>query len=147
MRRNIDAWWPHVAAGAEAIVMTASGCGAVVKEYGLLLRHDPAYASKAARISALTKDQSEVLAGEDLSALSARSDSRRIAYHSPCTSHHGHALTGVVAALLRRSGYDLTPFADAHLCCVSAGTYSILLPSLSQRLRENILLALHACAP
>jgi len=147
MRRNIDAWWPHVAAGAEAIVMTASGCGAVVKEYGLLLRHDPAYASKAARISALTKDLSEVLAGEDLSALSARSESRRIAFHSPCTLQHGQAITGVVEALLRRSGYELTPVADAHLCCGSAGTYSILQPALSQRLRENKLLALHAGAP
>src|SRR3569623_669541 len=128
-------------------VQDASGCGAVVKEYGLLLRHDPAYASKAARISALPKDLSEVLAGEDLSALSARSESRRIAFHSPCTLQHGQAITGVEEALLRRSGYELTPVADAHLCCGSAGTYSILQPALSQRLRENKLLALQAGAP
>lgn len=147
MRRNIDAWWPHVAAGAEAIVMTASGCGAVVKEYGLLLRHDPAYASKAARISALTKDVSEVLAGEDLRALSATSESRRIAFHSPCTLQHGQAIAGVVESLLRRSGYELTPVADAHLCCGSAGTYSILQPELSQRLRKNKLDALGTGAP
>lgn len=146
MRRNIDAWWPHVEAGAEAIVMTASGCGTVVKEYGLLLRNDAAYAAKAVRISALTKDISEVLAGENLAALAVKGRGK-IAFHSPCTLQHGQAINGVVESLLRRSGYELAPVADAHLCCGSAGTYSILQPELSRQLRTNKLAALQAGAP
>lgn len=147
MRRNIDAWWPHVEAGIEAIVMTASGCGAVVKEYGVLLRHDPAYAAKAARIGALTKDLGEVLANENLEALKPTRQATKIAFHSPCTLQHGQAITGVVESLLRRSGYELTSVADAHLCCGSAGTYSILQPELSRQLRTNKLAALQAGAP
>ena len=146
MRRNIDAWWPHVEAGAEAIVMTASGCGTVVKEYGLLLRNDAAYAAKAVRISALTKDLSEVLAGENLAALAVKGRCK-IAFHSPCTLQHGQAINGVVETLLRRSGYELSPVADAHLCCGSAGTYSILQPELSRQLRTNKLAALQAGGP
>ena len=147
MRRNIDAWWPHVEAGVEAIVMTASGCGVVVKEYGALLRDDPAYADKAARISALTKDVGEVLANENLEALKPLSRASKIAFHSPCTLQHGQSLGGVVESLLRRCGHELTPVVDAHLCCGSAGTYSILQPELSRQLRDNKLTALQAGAP
>lgn len=147
MRRNIDAWWPHIEAGAEAIVMTASGCGAMVKEYGLLLRGDPRYAEKAARVSALTRDVSEVLAGERIEGLAVRGAGRKVAFHSPCTLQHAQKITGVVETLLRRAGYEVTPVADAHLCCGSAGTYSILQPELSRQLRDNKLAALQAGAP
>jgi glycolate oxidase iron-sulfur subunit len=121
MRRNIDAWWPHVAAGAEAIVMTASGCGSLVKEYGHHLRDDPAYAAKAKRISDLTRDLAEVLAKEDLSALRV-GEKKRIAFHPPCSLQHGQKVRGVVEAILTGLGHELLPFDEAHLCCGSAGT-------------------------
>jgi len=153
VRANVDAWWPHVEAGAEAIVVTASGCGTTVKDYGRLLRDDPAYASKAARIAELARDISEVVAAER-AALAARlagvaraSESERVAFQSPCSLQHGLKLDGVVEAILRDAGYALTPVADAHLCCGSAGTYSILQPELSRRLRRNKVRALEAGDP
>jgi glycolate oxidase iron-sulfur subunit len=142
MRRNIDAWWPHIEAGAEAIVITASGCGAQVKDYGALLRHDPAYADKAARVSTLARDLSEILAAADLALLGNPGRGRRIAFQTPCTLQHAQRLGGVVEPLLKRAGYELTPVRDGHLCCGSAGTYSILQPQLAERLRENKLAAL-----
>lgn len=153
MRQVIDTWWPHVEnGGVEAIVMTASGCGAHVREYGELLQHDPAYADKAARISALTRDISEVLAGESeklakLLRASPSAAQARVAFHSPCTLQHGQKIRGVVESLLSAAGYELTPVADAHLCCGSAGTYSILQPELSRQLRDNKLGALGAGSP
>ncbi len=147
MRRNIDAWWPLVEAGAEAIVMTASGCGAVVKDYGVLLRDDPDYAEKAVRIAALTRDLAEILAAEDLDALSALGQGERLAFHAPCTLQHGQQLSGVVESVLRRCGFNLTSVADAHLCCGAAGTYSILQRELSQQLLRNKLDALRADQP
>ncbi|MDX9994856.1 MAG: glycolate oxidase subunit GlcF [Rhodocyclaceae bacterium] len=146
-RRNIDAWWPHIEAGVEAIVMTASGCGVQVKDYGHLLQEDPAYAAKAARVGELTRDVSEVVAGE-LDALagllekSAPAGRRVLSFQSPCTLQHGLKLRGVVEQLLAAAGFDLMPVADAHLCCGSAGTYSILQPELSLQLRDNKLAAL-----
>ncbi len=140
-RRNIDAWWPHIEAGAEAIVMTASGCGVHVKDYGHLLRDEPEYAAKAQRIAELTRDISEVLAREDLGSLKPRTPVK-VAFQCPCTLQHGQNLGGVVEDLLRRCGYALTTVADAHLCCGSAGTYSILHPVLARRLRRNKLAAL-----
>jgi glycolate oxidase iron-sulfur subunit len=145
MRRLIDAWWPHIEAGAEAIVMTASGCGAMVKEYGHLLRGDPAYAEKATRVAAMTRDIGEILADADLSTLSCRR--RRVAFQSPCTLQHGQQLNGVVERVLGRLGFELTPVPDAHLCCGSAGTYSILQERLSQRLLANKLKALTSGGP
>lgn len=142
MRRNIDAWWPHIEAGAEAIVITASGCGAQVKDYGALLRHDPVYADKAARVSALARDLSEILATIDLEPLGNPGQGRRIAFQTPCTLQHAQRLGGVVEPILKRAGYELTPVRDGHLCCGSAGTYSILQPQLAERLRENKLAAL-----
>ncbi|KQV83317.1 glycolate oxidase iron-sulfur subunit [Massilia sp. Root351] len=146
MRRNIDAWWPLVGAGAEAIVMTSSGCGATVKEYGHLLRHDAAYAEKAARISALTRDVSEILCGfED--ALAGRIDAgqaQKVAFHPPCTLQHGQQIRGKVEGLLRAVGVDVRLCADSHLCCGSSGTYSLLQPELSGQLRERKLAALRA---
>jgi glycolate oxidase iron-sulfur subunit len=136
-RRNIDAWWPYVEAGAEAVVITASGCGTMVKEYGELLQHDPEYADKAARISALTKDLSEVLGDLDRTDLKAQAGGRKIAFHSPCSLQHGQKLTGAVERILGDAGFNLTPVADAHLCCGSAGTYSILQQALSRQLLDN----------
>jgi glycolate oxidase iron-sulfur subunit len=148
MRALIDAWWPHVQAGAEAIVMTASGCGAVVKEYGHLLRDDPAYAQKAARISAMTRDLGEVLAAEmERIAPLLRKKGGRIAFHPPCTLQHGLRLRGVTEKLLADAGFDLAPVPDAHLCCGSAGTYSILEPELAGQLRANKLAALTSGGP
>ncbi|MCU7852019.1 MAG: glycolate oxidase subunit GlcF [Candidatus Thiodiazotropha sp. (ex Monitilora ramsayi)] len=134
MRRNIDAWWPHIEAGAEAIVITASGCGAMVKEYGHLMRHDPAYADKAATVSSLTRDIAEILTQEDLTSLSIQGGGKPIAFHSPCTLQHGQKLPGIVESILQRLDYKLTPVADNHLCCGSAGTYSLLQSELSQQL-------------
>lgn len=147
MRRNIDAWWPHVEAGVEAIVMTASGCGVVVKDYGALLHDDPIYAAKAARLSTLTKDLGEILAGEQVETLAVNGRGRKVAFHAPCTLQHGQQVNGVVENLLRRCGYQLAAVADGHLCCGSAGTYSILQPELSQQLLANKLTALQAGAP
>jgi glycolate oxidase iron-sulfur subunit len=145
-RRNIDAWWPAIEAGAEAIVQTASGCGAFIKEYGHLLRDDPQYAAKAARVSELARDLVEVLGAEPLDALKS-AERRRIAFHCPCTLQHAQKLGGAVEALLTRLGYDLTAVPDAHLCCGSAGTYSITQPELSTQLRDRKLDALESGAP
>ncbi len=148
MRRNIDAWWPHLEEGAEAIIIGASACAAMIKEYGELLADDPHYAQKAARVSAIARDLSEIVAGEDLSALGNRVvDSRRVAFHSPCTLQHAQAIRGSVESILESRGHRLTHVADAHLCCGSAGTYSILQPTLSRRLRKNKLAALEAENP
>lgn len=139
MRRNIDAWWPYIEHGIEAIVMTASGCGAMVKEYGHMLAQDPAYAHKAQRVSALCKDICEVL--EPLSDLLAAriqvAPGQRLAYHPPCTLQHGQQLRGKVEAVLGALGIEVRLCRDSHLCCGSAGTYSILQADLSQRLRDN----------
>jgi glycolate oxidase iron-sulfur subunit len=145
-RRNIDAWWPAIEAGAEAIVQTASGCGAFIKEYGHLLRDDPQYAAKAARVSELARDLVEVLGAEPLDALRS-AERRRIAFHCPCTLQHAQKLGGAVEAILTRLGYDLTAVPDAHLCCGSAGTYSITQPELSMQLRDRKLDALESGAP
>jgi len=153
MRRNIDAWWPHVEAGAEAIVITASGCGVTVKDYGYQLSNDPAYADKARRISELTKDVSEVIIAEQetLKSLIPHPSSlipqQRVAFHAPCTLQHGMKMKGRVEELLAGLGYALLPVADAHLCCGSAGTYSILQPELSQRLLANKIDALTRESP
>ena len=147
MRRNIDAWWPHVEQGAEAIVITASGCGLMVKEYGDVLQHDAEYAAKAARISALTRDLSEVLRDEKLDAFTRVGHGVRVAYQSSCTLQHGQKLSGAVENILRRCGYTLTPVADSHLCCGAAGTYTLLQPVLSQQLLDNKLAALQQGEP
>ncbi|MFO7541376.1 MAG: glycolate oxidase subunit GlcF [Thiobacillus sp.] len=149
IQRNIDAWLPHLDAGIEAIVMTASGCGVMVKDYGWLLRDDPAYAEHAARISAATKDLSEVLVAEAeaLKQLATRAAPRRIAYHPPCTLQHGQQLTGGVEALLAQAGFELTAVAEKHLCCGSAGTYSILQPEIASALKTRKLNHLQAGQP
>ncbi|MCG6659155.1 glycolate oxidase subunit GlcF [Halomonas campisalis] len=150
-RANIDAWWPHIEkdngeAGVEAIVQTASGCGAFVKEYADLLTDDPAYAEKARRVSALARDLVEVLRDEPLEALEAAA-SRRLAFHCPCTLQHAQKLGGAVEGVLSRLGFPLAPVANAHLCCGSAGTYAITQPELATQLRDNKLDSLEAGEP
>jgi glycolate oxidase iron-sulfur subunit len=147
-RALIDAWWPHVEKGVEAVVVTASGCGAQVKEYGHLLARDPHYAEKAARISAMTRDIAEVLEAEfDRLEPLLEKTGGRVAFHPPCSLQHGQNIKGLTERLLARAGFELTPVPDAHLCCGSAGTYSILQPELSQRLKRNKLAALASGDP
>jgi glycolate oxidase iron-sulfur subunit len=144
-RRNIDTCTPYLEQGVEAVVSTASGCGVMLKDYGQLLKDDPVYAEKAARFSAAVKDIAEVLAGEDLSAFQA--DGRCIAFQAPCTLQHGQRLKGLPEAILQKIGYRLTPVNDAHLCCGSAGVYSLLQPDLAAKLRNDKLQALQAGRP
>jgi glycolate oxidase iron-sulfur subunit len=143
MRANIDAWWPHVEAGAEAIVMNASGCGVMVKDYGHVLKDDPAYAAKAARISALTRDLSEllpalvpVLKPKVAARLSAKVG--QVAFHPPCTLQHGQKLRGGVEQHMAELGFSIqTARCEPHLCCGSAGTYSVLNPTIAYQLRDR----------
>lgn len=148
IRHNIDAWWPHVEAGVEAIVMNASGCGAMVKEYAHLLRHEPAYAEKARRIVDLTKDLAELVPPHAaLLASKLRQQPERVVFHPPCTLQHGQKIRGAVEQLLSATGAEVLPLAESHLCCGSAGTYSVLQPDLSKQLRDRKLEALHAQQP
>ena len=149
VKRNIDAWWPHVEKGAEAIVITASGCGTMVADYGHLLKDDPAYATKAARISELARDISQVVSAERaaLAAATAGKPEEKLAFHSPCSLQHGLKIRGVVEPILADAGFRLTHVHDAHLCCGSAGTYSILQPELSKQLLKNKLRNLESGKP
>ena len=153
MKNNIDAWWPHVAQGAEAIVMNASGCGVTVKDYGHILRHDAAYAERARRISELTKDLSELLP-DLLPTLKERIAPQKaqaqglMAFHSPCTLQHGQKLKGGVETHLNALGFQLqVANNEAHLCCGSAGTYSVLQPVLATQLRDRKLSNLQDLQP
>ena len=156
IRANIDAWWPHIEAGVEAIVINASGCGTMVKDYGHVLRDDPVYAAKAVRVSALARDLGELLAGlvpalqqrfPDLSAHN-RQVGARIAFHPPCTLQHGQKLKGLVEPHLAALGYDIqVAGCESHLCCGSAGTYSVLNPTLAYQLRDRKLGHLGALQP
>ena len=151
MRRNIDAWFPMIASGeAEAVITSASACSLSVKEYGHALRADAAYADKAARISALALDLSEMLP-QIVPALKGRvrlAGVPRLAFHPPCTLQHGQRLRGGVETHLRALGFDVDVAAgESHLCCGSAGTYSILQPELALRLRDRKLGNLAALAP
>jgi glycolate oxidase iron-sulfur subunit len=153
MRRNIDAWWPYVDAGTEpgveAIVMNVSGCGVTVKEYGHILKDDAAYAAKAARISALTRDLSELLP-ELVESLRPQIAARagQIAFHPPCTLQHGQQLRGGVEQYLGALGFDIkVASCEAHLCCGSAGTYSVLNPKISYQLRDRKLANLSDMQP
>jgi len=146
IRANIDAWWSHIERGAEAIVMTASGCGAVVKEYGYLMQHDPAYAEKARRVSELTRDLAEVMRDESPVAPKTR-HAVRVAFQSPCTLQHGQGIRGVVENILAGAGFELVPVPDGHLCCGSAGTYSLLQREIAEQLRNNKTRALMSGGP
>jgi glycolate oxidase iron-sulfur subunit len=146
-RRLIDAWWPHVEAGVEAIVVTATGCGASVADYGRLLAGDPAYADKAARVSSLYRDLVEVVEAGIESLPPAETTGTRVAVHTPCSMQHGLGLNGRIERLLEQRGFEICAVEDGHLCCGSAGTYSMLQGSLSARLRTNKIRALTADHP
>lgn len=147
IRHNIDAWWPYVEQGVEAILVTASGCGVMLKDYAHILADDEEYAEKAYRISQLAKDVSEILSEEKLQSIVQHRESLRVAFHSPCTLQHGLKLDGVVEQILQNAGFILTQVSDAHLCCGSAGTYSILQPVLSKQLLNNKITALQQQQP
>ncbi|HQR22466.1 MAG TPA: heterodisulfide reductase-related iron-sulfur binding cluster, partial [Burkholderiaceae bacterium] len=148
-RRNIDAWWPLIEGGAEAIVMNASGCGLQVKEYGHMLGLDPAYAARAKRVSELTQDIAEVLSAraDELRHRLGTNIGGRVAFHSPCTLQHGLKVKGAVEALLTSLGATVSPVGEGHFCCGSAGTYSVLQPELSIQLRDRRLGHLQASQP
>ncbi len=150
IRRNIDAWWPAIENDAEALVINASGCGAMVKEYGHLLKGDAAYAEKAQRISALARDVSEIVV-QNMDRIAAQKKkngvTQKLAFHAPCTLQHALRLGGTVEKLLADLGFELTRVPDAHLCCGSAGTYSLLQPELSQQLLANKIAALTSGEP
>ncbi len=140
-RKNIDACWPYIEQGAESIIMTASGCGVTLKEYAILLQYDPNYAAKAKQFSAMVKDISEILLEEDTTLFEVKNI--KVAFQSPCTLQHGQQLAGVVESILQKIGYVLVDSDNSHLCCGSAGVYSLLQPQLSEQLRENKLRDLH----
>ena len=150
-RRNVDAWVALLDAGAEAIVMNASGCGAMVKEYGHLLRDDPAYADKAARVSAATRDVAELLPALASEIRARLGDvpqaTERVVFHPPCTLQHAQKIKGTVEALLASLGAQVAPIGESHFCCGSAGTYSVLQPELSIQLRDRRLGHLEAPQP
>ncbi len=148
VRANIDAWWPFIEAGAEAVVGTASGCSVMLKDYGHFMKHDAAYVTKAERVASLSKDISEVIAAEWPKLQSkVKPATEKIAYHPPCTLQHGMKLKGGVEGLLKDMGFALAPVADSHLCCGSAGTYSVLQPTISNELKSRKLRSLIADAP
>jgi glycolate oxidase iron-sulfur subunit len=148
-RRNIDAWWPEVEAGIEAIVLNASGCGTMVREYGHLLRDDLRYAHKAAQISALARDLAELLPSQlaTLQTLLHTAAPQRVAFHPPCSLQHGLRIRGAVEPLLAALGAQLQPVSDSHLCCGSAGAYFLLQPAISTSLRDAKVAALTAAQP
>jgi len=147
MRENIDAWWPYIEDGVEAIVITASGCAPHVKDYGRLLVDDSEYADKAKRISELAKDITEVCAQQDMSKLRRLEKPKKIVFHSPCSLQHGLKVTGVVENILQDLGYELNPVADSHICCGAAGTYSLLQAKISDQLLINKIVALEKGEP
>jgi glycolate oxidase iron-sulfur subunit len=152
-RRAIDAWLPLLEGGAEAIVMTASGCGVHVRDYGYLLQDDPSYVEKATRVAAAVRDLSEVIAQEQEALLALLESTRKhreghsTVFHSPCTLQHGQQIRGVVEGLLQAAGFETMPVVDGHMCCGAAGTYSILEPELAVQLRNLKVGALSAGSP
>jgi glycolate oxidase iron-sulfur subunit len=150
IRRNIDAWWPFVHRGLEAIVVTASGCGVMVKDYGHYFAHDAVYAAKAKKIAELARDPIEIVTQEwkrIAPMIAMDQGAQRIAFHPPCTLQHGMQIRGQVEEILLAIGHSLLPVADTHLCCGSAGTYSVLQPELAGQLKTNKLRALEAARP
>ncbi len=145
-RHNIDAWWPHLES-VEAIVINASGCGATVKDYGHLLRNDAAYAEKARRVADLARDPVEVIAPSIETLRQKMRTSQRVVFQAPCTLQHGLKIRGEVERLLTTLGAELSPVAESHMCCGSAGTYSLLQGPLSRELRSRKLSSLLERSP
>lgn len=146
MRRNIDSWWPAIEAGAEAIITTASACTLMTKDYGRLLADDPEYSNKAAKVSALTLDASEVIANEELSSL-AIDASHPVAVQIPCTAQHGQSLSAALLKILAAAGLNIINTSDKQMCCGAAGTYTVFQPDLSQSLRQQRLEVLQQDKP
>ena len=146
MKQNIDAWWPYIEADSEAIISTASACGVMIKDYGRLLAKDKDYADKAARVSELCCDISEFLDKQDLSEF-IHPGHKRVSFHAPCTLQHGQKIIGKVEKLLISAGYDVVDYQDSHLCCGSAGTYSILQRPISRQLLDKKLTHLQQAEP
>jgi glycolate oxidase iron-sulfur subunit len=147
MRHNIDAWWPYIEGGVEAIVSSASGCGAMLVDYGRLLADDPVYAEKAQRVSQLARDLGEILMQEDMAKLMVNTRVGKVAIHSPCTLQHALQQPDLLATLLGRAGFDIARTSEKLLCCGSAGTYSILQSAISERLRDKTLQTLVSDQP
>jgi glycolate oxidase iron-sulfur subunit len=147
VKQLIDSWWPHIEAGVEAVVVTATGCGVSVRDYERLLADDPDYAAKAKKVSSLYRDLIEFVEVEIETMDSVESRSRRVAVHTPCTMQHGLGIINRVEALLAKAGYEICAVEDAHLCCGSAGTYSMLQPALATQLRTNKVRALSINQP
>ena len=147
MRRNIDAWWPFMAEGVEAIVSSATGCGALLVDYGKLLADDPDYAEKARRVSQLVRDLGEVLLAEDPGRLRMADNRTKIAIHTPCTLRNALGQPDLVHRVLAGAGFGIAATRGDTLCCGSAGSYSILEPAISRRLRDKALETLNGDRP
>jgi glycolate oxidase iron-sulfur subunit len=146
-KANIDAWWPYIELGAESIIATSSGCGLQLKGYERLLKEFPDYSAKSKHLAGLIKDPIELIDVQKLSAVIKDSDRCSVAFQSPCSLQHGLKINGQVEAVLERLGWNLTKVKDPHLCCGSAGSYSILYPETSATLREEKLNALSQGSP
>lgn len=147
IRKQIDAWWPFIEDGVEAIVITASGCGTIIKEYGSLMQDDPNYATKAQTIANMTRDISEILLDENYPCENFQPTDRLIALHVPCSLQHGQKLDETISTILEKCSFRLAETAESHICCGSAGSYSILQPRLSQRLLKRKIKALEVGQP
>jgi glycolate oxidase iron-sulfur subunit len=146
-RRNVDTWWAAVEAGAEAVVATSTGCAMMLKEYGDLLAEDPEYAERARRLAGLVRDPCEVIDPAELGRNYRANSDQRVAFHAPCTMQHGLHVAARAEACLREVGFELADVADAHLCCGSAGSYSLLQPTMANQLLDQKLTALQGAAP
>jgi glycolate oxidase iron-sulfur subunit len=148
IKHNIDSWWPYIETGeVEAIISTASGCGVTIREYGRLLAEDDDYSHKAARVSELSRDLSEIIAQQPLTPATPPAANTRVAFHPPCTLQHGLQIRGKIESILQASGRELVPFNESHLCCGSAGTYSILQKTMADQLRDRKLQHIEAGQP
>ena len=149
IKQLIDQWWPHIESGAEAIVVTATGCGVSVRDYARLLADDPDYARKAKKVSSLYRDLIEIAEehSDQIDVSAAATAGRRVAVHTPCTMQHGLGLNHRVERLLAKIGYQICRIEEAHLCCGSAGTYSMLQPAISKQLQQNKVQALTVDQP
>jgi len=147
VKRLIDSWWPHIEAGVEAILVTATGCGVSVKDYERLLADDSDYAVKAEKVSSLYRDLIEFVEAEVESMEPVKLLAKRVAVHTPCSMQHGLGINGRVEVILAKAGYEICAVEEAHLCCGSAGTYSMLQPALATQLRTNKVRALSVNQP
>jgi glycolate oxidase iron-sulfur subunit len=149
IKNNIDVWWPYIEEGIEAIIISASGCGTMIKDYGYILRNDADYKDKAHQVSIMAKDIGEIIVAEEIETLRKmiKVNSRRIAFQNPCSLQHGQKIKDETEVLFKKLGYQIENIADANQCCGSAGTYSLLQTELSEKLRRKKISALEAVKP